>query len=91
MPTSTGIIGFSEEEREKGVKNVLQNIMAETFPNPKKEIYPGTGSMCMHARSVWLFATPWMIACQAPPLFRNFPGKNAEMGCHFLLQWIFLT
>ena len=52
VPTSTGIIGFSEEEREKGVKNVLQNIMAETFPNPKKEIYPGTGSMCMHAPSV---------------------------------------
>ena len=52
VPTATGIIGFSEEEREKGVKNVLQNIMAETFPNPKKEIYPGTGSMCMHAPSV---------------------------------------
>ena len=52
VPTSTCFIGFSEEEREKGVKNVLQNIMTETFPNPKKEIYPGTGSTCMHARSV---------------------------------------
>ena len=21
----------------------------------------------------------------------NFPGKNTEVGCHFLLQWVFLT
>ena len=37
--------------------------------------------------SVQLFATPWTGAWQAPHPW-NFPGKNAEVGCHFLLQWI---
>ena len=39
---------------------------------------------------VWLFATPWTVACQAP-LSMEFPGKNAGVGCQFLLQEIFLT
>ena len=40
------IIGISEgKEREKGIKNVFEEIMAENFPNLKKENkYPGTGS-----------------------------------------------
>ena len=29
---------------------------------------------------IWLFATPW-----------DSPGKNTGVGCHFLLQGIFLT
>ena len=33
---------------------------------------------------------PWTVACQAP-LPWDFPGKNTGMGCHFLLQGIFLT
>ena len=37
---------------------------------------------------VWLFATPWTVACQAS-LSWNFPGKNTGLGCHFLLQGIF--
>ena len=39
---------------------------------------------------VRLFVTPWTVARQAPlgsPW--DFPGNNAEVGCHFLLQWIF--
>ena len=39
---------------------------------------------------VQLFATPWTVACQAPPGW-DFPGKNTGMGCHFLLQQIFPT
>ena len=35
-------------------------------------------------------ATPWAGAHQAP-LKRGFPGKNTGVGCHFLLQGIFLT
>ena len=31
------------------------------------------------------FATPWTVACPW-----DFPGKNSEVGCHFLLQGIFL-
>ena len=40
--------------------------------------------------SVQLFVASWIVVCQAP-LSRNFPGKNAGAGCHFLLQEIFLT
>ena len=36
------------------------------------------------------FATPWTVTCQTP-LSMDFPGKNSGVGCHFLLQGIFLT
>ena len=47
----------------------------------------------MRAQSLnclWLFGTPWMVACQAP-LSIGFLGKNTGMGWHFLLQGIFPT
>ena len=34
--------------------------------------------------------TPWTIARQAP-LFWDSPGKNTGVGCHSLLQGMFLT
>ena len=33
-------------------------------------------------------ATPWTVACQVPPW--DFSGKNTGVGCHSLLQEIFL-
>ena len=36
------------------------------------------------------FATPWTVAHQFLCPW-DFPGKNTEVGCHFLLQGIFLT
>ena len=39
---------------------------------------------------VWLFATPWTVACQAP-LSMGFPRQETTVGCDFLLQGIFLT
>ena len=39
---------------------------------------------------IQLFETPWTVACQAL-LFMDSPGKNTEVGCHALLQGIFLT
>ena len=36
------------------------------------------------------FATPWMIALQAP-LSMEFSRQETGVGCHFLLQRIFLT
>ena len=36
---------------------------------------------------VWLFVTPWTVACQAPPSM----GFSRQEHCHFLLQGIFLT
>ena len=37
---------------------------------------------------VWLFATPWTVALQAPRPWTS-PGKNTGVGCCFLLQGIF--
>ena len=39
------------------------------------------------SNSLW---PPWTIAHQAP-LFMASPGRNAGVGCHFLLQGIVLT
>ena len=51
-------------------------------------------SMILLAGGQWCFsptlATPWTVARQAP-LSMDFPGKNTSVGCHFLLQGIFLT
>ena len=38
---------------------------------------------------VWLFATPWTVARQAPLSMRILLGKNTRVGCHSLLQGIF--
>ena len=47
--------------------------------------------VCVCARSVMSsFAILWIVACRAP-LSMEFPGKNSGVGCHFLLQGIFLT
>ena len=42
---------------------------------------------------VWLFVTPWTVPPPHPRLLClwNFPGKNTGVGCHFLLEGIFLT
>ena len=39
---------------------------------------------------VWLFVIPQAVAARLP-CWWNFPDKNAETSCHFLLQGIFLT
>ena len=47
-------------------------------------------SVCMlsHFSHSWLFATLWTIAHQAP---LSMQGKNPGVGCHAILQGIFLT
>ena len=40
---------------------------------------------------IWLFATPWAVAHQAPLSTGDSPGKNTGVGCHALLQRIFPT
>ena len=37
---------------------------------------------------IWLFATPWTVAHQAPPSM-EFPSQEYWSGCHHLLQGIF--
>ena len=44
-------------------------------------------SHCSHAQ---ILATQWTIALQGP-LSMGFSSKNTVMGCHALLQGIFLT
>ena len=53
-------------------------------------VLPQRVHACLLSR-VWLFATsmdysPWNSICPW-----NFPGKNTEVGCHFLLQGLFPT
>ena len=68
-----------------GLQRVVHNWMR------KHSTAQALGKMGVCALSrVWLFPTPWTIACQAP-LSMDFPGKNAGVGCHFLLQGIFPT
>ena len=43
-----------------------------------------------HFSCIWLFATLWTVACQAPCPWDS-PGKNTGVGCHARLQGIFLT
>ena len=68
------------------------SLPSDTPGKPSKQIWipPETPSVSRVVILVWLFATLWMIAHQAP-LSRDFPGKNTGVGCHFLLQGIFLT
>ena len=40
---------------------------------------------------VQLFATPWTVACIRLLCPWDFLGKSTGVGCHFLLQGIFLT
>ena len=46
--------------------------------------------MLNHFSHVQLIATPWTVARQAP-LSMGFSRKNTGVGCHALLQGIFLT
>ena len=55
----------------------------------RNHIFPALRQLIMLSR-VWLFVTLWTVACQAPPSM-GFSGKNTGLGCHFLLQRIFLT
>ena len=46
--------------------------------------------VCSCFSCVWLFATLWTAAHQASCL-KNSLGKSTRVGCHALLQGIFLT
>ena len=47
--------------------------------------------VCAQSLSVvWLFVTSWTVAYRLLCPW-DFPGKNTGVGCHFLLQGIFLT
>ena len=79
---------------------VCSSSLLPTFH--QRQYYPGLGFcywripvliLCLHARlfsCIRLFATLWTVAHQAPCPWDS-PGKNTGVGCHALLQGIFLT
>ena len=62
--------------------------MSFACPALPGEFFTSGGGLVTKACST--LATPGTVACQAP-LPWDFPGKNTGVGCHFLLQEIFLT
>ena len=61
----------------------LRTLWLKPLQTLRRKYIQVQGSMCMHAWSVRLFATPWMIACQAPPLFMEFPRQEYWNGLPF--------
>ena len=75
------------EKKREGA--AVGNTGRETslFSERKNHCYhPTCAQSLSHVR---LFAILWTMACQSP-LAMGFSGKNAGVGCHFLLQEIFL-
>ena len=40
-------------------------------------------------RHIWLFVSPWTVACQVPLCPQDSPGKNTGVSCHFLSRGSF--
>ena len=59
--------------------------MTNIFP-----LLPPSGGGGLVTKSCPTLVTPWTVACQAS-LSMGFSSKNTGVGCHFLLQRIFLT
>ena len=72
-----------------------ETVMSNDFP-ARSEKWSHTHAQKSLSR-VRLFVTPWTVACPHglyPARLLcpwDFPGKNTGVGCHFLLQGIFLT
>ena len=76
------------KEREKEIKNVSEEIMAENLPNTKKEIDIQVLEACVdmlsHFICVWFFETLWTVGRQAPlsmgfsryEYWSEFPGPS---------------
>ena len=65
----------------------MDYVAAKTyFLNADLKIF--RGDICVFCCSV--IVTPWTVACQAP-IPMEFSRQNTGVGCHFLLQGIFLT
>ena len=68
-----------------GKLNICKHIVSI---HPPKQHWVPTGGLV--AKSCLTLMTPWAVAHQAS-LSRHSPGKDMGVGCHFLLQGIFLT
>ena len=59
-------------------------------PKNKSQKLPGT-PVVKWLSCIWLFAIPWIAACQVPLCPWDSPSKNTGVGCHFRLQGVVLT
>ena len=60
---------------------------------PPSYLFPGVGPRAgggLVSQSCPILVTPWTVARQVPCPWDS-PGKNTGVGCHFLLEGIFLT
>ena len=88
----TTLMSESEEELKSllmKVKEASEKFGLKLNIQKTKIMASGSISSVQLFSRVWLFVTSWTAAHQARP--RNSPGKNTGVGCHFLLQGIFLT
>ena len=70
----------------RSLSNILMLVVdGNSVPQMQKKVKVKSLS---HVR---LSVAPCTVAHQAPLSMRDFPGKNTGVGCHFLLQGIFLT
>ena len=71
----------------------MQNVIAFFKELTSAGVDTNRTCVCVCAQllsHIWLFATPWTGAHQTP-LSMRFLRQNTGVGCHFLLQGIFLT
>ena len=93
------------EEIWTEVRDIVQEARIKTIPKKNKckkakwlseealQIAVNRREKVKSLSCVQLFVTPWTEERTRLRLFRpwDFPGKNTGVGCHFLLQEIFLT
>jgi len=77
---------------KKLIKKLLIYWLHGLFSSCSEQGLLFSWSACVLSRfsHVWLFATPWTTAHQAPLPMRS-PSKDTGAGCHSLLQGIFPT
>ena len=81
----SGILRLSEENRNTNSKRYIHILFIATLSTTAKNVLCGAQSLS----HVQLFATLRAVAYQSP-LSMDSPGKNTGVGCHALLQGIFL-
>ena len=82
----------------RNIGNIQRVAASGSFPGYYRSPFTGWEFRCqacllaclLRFSHVQCFATLWTVAHQAP-MSMGFPGKNTGVGCHFLLQGIFLT
>ena len=66
-------------------KNFYSQVLDSNF-----EMYRKKEKKVKLLSCAWLFGTPWTVAYRLLHSWDS-PGKSTRVGCHFLLQGIFLT